>query len=243
MREMALKENIISVLGRIRSAAMAAGRNPEEITLVAVSKTVPVHVVEEACKAGLAVFGENRIQEAAGKMEAMKSTPARWHFIGHLQTNKARAALKLGFELIHSVDSERLFLELEKQAGLLNINKKQNVLLEVKLSHEPSKHGMGPGELFNLLEKSSVATHINIAGLMTMPPWSADREAARPYFSKLRELRDEAIGRGFTGCSALSMGMSGDFETAIEEGATLVRVGDSIFGGRKNKETETVKND
>ena len=240
---MAMEENIASVLGRIKSAVLAAGRNPEELTLVAVSKTAPVQSVKRAFGAGLAVFGENRIQEAGEKMQALKATPARWHFIGHLQTNKARAALKLGFELIHSVDSERLFFELEKQAALLNIEA-QDVLVEIKLSHEPSKHGLMPEELFGFLEKSRGAKHINIVGLMTMPPWSEDSGAARPYFRKLRELRDEARRRGFSGIGALSMGMSGDFEVAIAEGATLVRVGEAIFGARKNeKEPEAFEND
>ena len=233
-----LAENIENIRRKIETAALRAGRRPEDITLIAVSKTVPADLIKAAYEAGISDFGENRIQEAAGKIKKLPATgsgqapdrpPIRWHFIGHLQTNKARAATDLGFELIHTVDSIKLLNALEEHAK--KAGKRQRALIEVKLSPEPSKHGVFEEGLFELLRASAGAGYIKIEGLMGMPPYFHGAEKARPYFARLRELKQEAEDRGFQ-LLHLSMGMSNDFEIAIEEGATLVRIGTAIFGGR-----------
>ncbi|MDA8326722.1 MAG: YggS family pyridoxal phosphate-dependent enzyme [Nitrospiraceae bacterium] len=232
-----LAENIENVRRRIAEAALRAGRRPKEITLVAVSKTVPPALIKAAHEAGLSDFGENRVQEAAAKMRAL-SGPAesggaadiKWHFIGHLQTNKARAAIEMGFELIHTIDSIKLLNILEEQAE--KAGKSQRALVEVKLSEEPSKHGVQSEEgFYELLRASRKMGHIKIEGLMGMPPYFTDARKARPYFARLGALRQKAEDEGFH-LPHLSMGMSHDFEVAIEEGATLVRIGTAIFGGR-----------
>ena len=234
-----VSENIEIVRRKITDAARRAGRRPEEITLVAVSKTVPAELVKTAVDAGVTDFGENRIQEAQAKIKALAETglpgtglPAqgiRWHFIGHLQTNKARTAIGMGFELIHAIDSAKLLGVLEEQAQ--KQGKKQRALIEVKLSAEPSKHGVSEEGLFEILHAAQRMEHVSIEGLMGMPPWFEEAEKARPYFARLRTLREKAEKEGFH-LPRLSMGMTGDFEVAIEEGATLVRVGTGIFGGR-----------
>ena len=228
-----VSENIGIVRQKIADAARRAGRRPEEITLVAVSKTVSAELVKAAFDAGVADFGENRIQEAEDKIKAMREAglaqAIRWHFIGHLQTNKTGAAVGLGFELIHAIDSARLLGVLEEQAR--RRAKKQRALIEVKLSPEPSKHGVSEDGLMEILAASERAGYISIEGLMGMPPWSARAEEARPYFARLRALKERAEKEGFH-LPRLSMGMTNDFEVAIEEGATLVRVGTAIFGGR-----------
>ncbi len=231
-----LAENIENVRRRIAEAALRAGRRPEEVTLIAVSKTVPPELVKAAYEAGVSDFGENRIQEAGGKIKTLRESgigqaaerpPVRWHFIGHLQTNKAGAAIGMGFDLIHTVDSERLLDVLEARAA--KAGKSQRALIEVKLSEEPSKHGVSPGGVCSLLRAAQGAGHIRLEGLMGMPPYFPEAEKARPYFARLRRLRQEAEAEGFH-LPHLSMGMSHDFEVAIEEGATLVRIGTAIFG-------------
>ena len=227
---MPLSEKIESVLRRIREAALRAGRDPRDVTLVAASKSVTPEDVLEAFDAGVGDFGENRIQEAKKKMDALPGVPLRWHFFGHLQTNKANAAIDMGFEIIHSLDSVRLLGLLENHAA--KTGKSQRALIEVKLSDEPSKHGATEEGLFEILHASGEkkAPHIKIEGLMTVPPYFSRPEEARPYFARLRALREKA--EGVFHLPHLSMGMSHDFEAAIEEGATMVRIGTLIFGGR-----------
>ncbi|MCX7794052.1 MAG: YggS family pyridoxal phosphate-dependent enzyme [Thermodesulfovibrionales bacterium] len=226
-------ERVSSVYKRICHAAMRAGRSPEEIKLIAVTKTVPVEKILEAVEAGLRIFGENRVQEARDKipviMNKCEGLKISWHMIGTLQKNKAKYAVKL-FDMIHSVDSEELALEINRQAE--KISKIQDILIEVKLSPEETKHGIKPEKLFKLLDFISSLKNLNIKGLMTVPPYSENPEDSRPYFRKLRNLLEEANIRGFN-IKELSMGMSGDFEIAIEEGATMVRIGTAIFGERK----------
>lgn len=225
-----MAENIEGVFLRIREAAAKAGRDARSITLVAASKSVSPEKVKEAFGAGLSDFGENRIQEAQKKMGALSGLPLRWHFFGHLQTNKANAAMDMGFELIHSVDSVRLLNILETRAA--KAGKNQRALVEVKLSVEPSKHGVQEEGLFEILCASRGASRIKIEGLMMVPPYFTGRQEARPYFARLRALKEKAEAEGFY-LPHLSMGMSHDFEAAIEEGATIVRIGTAIFGGRE----------
>lgn len=230
-------ENVQEVYRRMSHAALRAGRSPEEVKLVAVTKTVSVAWMKVAFDAGLRVFGENRVQEARGKrpaLEALIDTGAgplriEWHLVGHLQRNKARAAVGL-FDLVHSLDSGQLADELNRSAELAA--KVQDVLIEVKLSPEETKHGVSRNELADLINTVKSMRHLNVRGLMTVPPFCDDPEEARPYFRELRGLRDEARSEGFD-LPELSMGMSQDFEVAIEEGATMVRVGTAIFGERR----------
>lgn len=227
-----LLENISAVYKRISHAAMRAGRNPGEVKLIAVTKTVSVERIVEAVDAGLRIFGENRVQEAQKKVNSeelrVKGEEIRWHLIGHLQKNKAKHAVKL-FDLIHSVDSIDLAKELNEQAT--KVGKIQNVLVEVKLSPEATKHGVSKTGLRTLLKALVDMKNLNLRGLMTIPPFFENPVEARPYFKELRKLRDEASAAGFD-LPELSMGMSDDFEIAIEEGATMVRVGTAIFGKR-----------
>jgi PLP dependent protein len=228
-----ISENIAEISGRIMKAADRAGRLPGEVRLVAVSKTVGADSVQDAIDEGLRIFGENRVQEAREKKSKLNLAAAgitvEWHLIGHLQRNKAGHAVEL-FELIHSVDSAALADELDRHAG--KAGKNQKILVEVKLSEEDSKQGITENDLERLLAHVSSLRNIVLKGLMTMPPFIEDPEGARPYFRRLRELRDELQGRGFS-LPELSMGMSNDFEVAIEEGATLVRIGTAIFGERR----------
>jgi pyridoxal phosphate enzyme (YggS family) len=198
-------------------------RIPAGVTLLAVTKTVPPERVDAALKAGITVFGENKLQEAKAKIPLVSSR-ARWHFIGHLQTNKARDAVEL-FELIHSVDSLRVAGELNKWAE--RAGKTQPILLEVNVAGEADKFGIQPEDLPAMLSQIQQLTHLEVRGLMTVPPLVGD---PRPHFRRLRELRDT------TGLRELSMGMSHDFEAAIEEGATIVRIGTAIFGERTRNE-------
>ncbi len=232
-----LLDNISDIYKRISHAAMRAGRNPEDVRLIAVTKTVGIAKIMEAVDAGLRIFGENRVQEAKTKIEnlARLSTAdyqlptIEWHLIGHLQKNKAKYAVQL-FDLIQSVDSGELASEIDRQAE--KTGKIQDVLIEVKLSHEGTKHGVSRSGLTGLLEAANEMKHLNLKGLMTIPPFFDNPREARPYFRELRELRDKAVSEGFS-LPELSMGMSGDFEVAIEEGATMVRIGTAIFGERE----------
>lgn len=230
---MAITDAIKAVKDRIKKAALSAGRNPEEIKLIAVTKTVSLEKIAEAVRAGVVILGENRVQEAQKKVKSeelrVKSEKIEWHLIGHLQGNKAKNAVQM-FDLIHSIDSAGLAEEVNSQAK--KVDKVQRVLVEVKLSEEQTKHGVSEKDLLPLLEKTNNLKNLKLEGLMTMPPFFDDPERARPYFNRLRKLRDEAVKSGFS-LPELSMGMSNDFEAAIEEGATMVRIGTAIFRERE----------
>jgi pyridoxal phosphate enzyme (YggS family) len=234
---MSIPDNIAKVRERIRIAAERAGRDPETITLMAVSKTFPASSIREAYDAGLRVFGENRVQEFAGKVEDLHDLEqAHWHMIGHLQSNKAAKAAEL-FHAVDSVDSLKLAEKLNESAR--SAGKKLAVLVEINVGGEVAKTGVAPGspELDRLLAAAARLEHLEIRGLMTVPPFTEDAQGARPYFRKLRELRDQISAREFpsVGLDVLSMGMSHDFEVAIEERSSCVRVGTGIFGMRSPK--------
>jgi hypothetical protein len=224
-------ERLAAVMARIRSAATAAGRSAGDIRLVAASKTFPPAAIRDAVAAGVSDIGENYIQEARDKYAALPGVPVAWHFIGHLQTNKAKFAVRM-FDLIHTVDSYRLALELDRCAQ--KINKIQDVLIQVNVAGEASKSGVAPAEALPLIRRAAELEHIAVRGLMTMPPYFNAPEKVRPFFAALRRLRDRIAAEqlGSFGLPELSMGMTGDFEAAIAEGATLVRIGTAIFGER-----------
>jgi pyridoxal phosphate enzyme (YggS family) len=223
-----LQENLESVRERIASAAERAGRNVSEIELVAVSKTHPAEVIREASEAGQVLFGENRVQEALAKIPLLPGK-LRWHLIGHLQSNKVRKALP-HFELIHGVDSVDLARDIDRIAAEEGFFPR--ILLEVNVSGEGSKHGFDPSVLERHLEQLLALPRLQIEGFMTMAPLAPEAEASRPHFCFLRELRDRLAQTSGIPFPTLSMGMSGDYEVGVEEGATLVRVGSAIFGGR-----------
>lgn len=232
---MSIPENIARIRERIAIAAQRAGRNADSITLMAVSKTFPAEAIREAYAAGIRVFGENRVQEFSSKAEAVRDLEsARWHMIGHLQSNKSAKAAEV-FHAIDSVDSLKLAEKLNDGAG--SLGKKLSVLIEVNVGGEAAKSGLDPAspELDRLLAAAARFENLEIHGLMTIPPYSEDPETARPYFRKLRELRESIAARNLPSVSmaTLSMGMSHDFEVAIEEGSTCVRVGTAIFGERQ----------
>lgn len=222
--------NINEIKERIALAAARAGRDPGEIKLMAVTKTVAAERVKEAIDAGLTLFGENYVQEAKEKIAALGKN-VQWHMIGHLQTNKAKHAVHL-FNCVQSVDRMELVQELDKRAGLLGY--KIDVLIEVNVSGEQTKSGIAVPETINLVKKVSALENISVRGLMTMPPFSDNPEDSRPYFRALKEISrqisEARIPRVMMG--ELSMGMTDDFEVAIEEGATIVRIGRAIFGQR-----------
>ncbi|MGC2449005.1 MAG: YggS family pyridoxal phosphate-dependent enzyme [Candidatus Sulfotelmatobacter sp.] len=232
---MSISENIAKLQEQIAEAAKRASHRPEEIVLMAVTKTHPPERIRDVYDAGLRIFGENRVQEFAGKAAALADlTGADWHMIGHLQTNKAAKAVEL-FGAVDSVDSVRLAEKLNAAAH--GTGKKLTVLIEVNAGGEEAKSGVAVDsrELDALLQAASRFEALNFRGLMTVPPFTDDPEGARPYFRKLRELRDTIAARRLPGISmdVLSMGMSHDFEVAIEEGSTCVRVGTAIFGKRQ----------
>jgi PLP dependent protein len=234
---MSVLDNIARTRQRIDNAAQRAGRHGEEVTLMAVSKTFPAERIREAYAAGLRVFGENRVQEFAGKSGAMGALPdAEWHLIGHLQSNKASKAVEL-FAAVDSVDSVRLAEKLDAAAEKLG--KTIDVLIEVNVGGEEAKSGVDAqsSELEALLSAAAQLHQVRIRGLMTIPPFTEDPEGARPFFRQLRELRDQIGARRLPNIrmETLSMGMSHDFEIAIEEGSTCVRVGTGIFGERTSK--------
>ena len=231
---MSIAENVAEVRQRITAAAHRAGRDPAGITLMAVSKTFPAASIREAYAAGIRVFGENRVQEFSGKsIQLADLKDAEWHMIGHLQSNKAAAAAEL-FIAVDSVDSLKLAEKLDAAAEKLT--KKLRVLIEINVGGESAKSGLAPdsAQLEELLVAAPGLKHIEFRGLMTVPPFAEDVEEARPYFRKLRELRDQIAARNLPAIHVdiLSMGMSHDFEVAIEEGSTCVRVGSAIFGAR-----------
>lgn len=223
-----MKERFALVLQRIADAAARAGRTPEDITLVAVSKTFPLDVVKAAYELGITHLGENRAQELKQKVAAVGSGP-QWHFVGHLQTNKVKQVAGAA-SLIHSVDRFGLAEALDRRASAMEI--RQRVLLEVNVSGEASKHGAEPQSLMRLAEEVARLGSLEVKGLMTMAPLSSEPEDSRPYFAELRELGDR-LETLLPDATDLSMGMTRDFEIAIEEGATLVRVGEAIFGPRR----------
>ena len=233
-RSMSIAENIAGVRERIAVVARRAGRSPEEITLMAVSKTFPVKSIREAYQAGLRIFGENRVQEFAGKAEALRDLrEAEWHLIGHLQTNKAAKAAEL-FDAVDSVDSLRMAEKLNASAR--SAAKTISVLIEINVGGEQAKSGLPPvsEELEQILQGAPRWGNLKIRGLMTVPPYTEDPQGARPYFQELRKIRDSIAARKLPHISTeiLSMGMSHDFEVAIEEGSTVVRLGTAIFGER-----------
>ena len=227
-----MKTRLESVLTRIKQAAASCKRPAESIRLVAVSKTMPVDVVKEAIDAGVTDLGENYIQEARDKFNALATYPASWHFIGHLQSNKAKYAVRM-FDLIHSVDSLKLAKELNKYAQ--KIDKLQSILIQINVAKEDTKSGIYVEDTLQLVNNISKLEHLCVKGLMTMPPYFNAPEKVRPFFKALRELRDQIRAEGIPAISMdeLSMGMTGDFEAAIQEGATLVRIGTAIFGERQ----------
>jgi PLP dependent protein len=232
---MSITESVTEIRERIAAAARRAGRHPGEITLMAVSKTFAPERIREAYASGLRVFGENRVQEFAAKSGLLAELrDAEWHMIGHLQTNKAATATEL-FATVDSLDSRRLAEKLNDSAR--QIGKKLGALIEVNVGGEAAKSGIHPEspDLEELLHAAASLNHLEIHGLMTVPPFFDDPQRARPYFRKLRELRDRIRARNLTGVglNILSMGMSHDFEVAIEEGSTCVRVGTAIFGERQ----------
>jgi pyridoxal phosphate enzyme (YggS family) len=233
---MSITDNLSRIHERITSAALRGQRQPEEIALMAVSKTVSPERIREAYDAGLRLFGENRVQEFGSKVEALRDLrDAPWHLIGHLQTNKAAKAAEL-FSSIDSVDSLRLAEKLNASAQ--QFGKKLGALIEINVGGEAAKSGVSPEspELEGLLRAAPRLEHLEFHGLMTIPPFTDDPQQARPYFRKLLELRDQIAARRLPNLSmnVLSMGMSHDFEVAIEEGSTCVRVGTAIFGRRGN---------
>jgi len=230
-----LRERLEIINQRIAAACQRAGRDFFEVTLVAVSKTVEPALIRQAIEAGVRVLGENRVQEAATKIPQLENAAAEnnvaWHLIGHLQSNKARRAVEL-FSAIQSVDSVKLAARLDAIAG--ELGKRLPVFLEINLGEEDSKAGISQSEVLSLCEQVSKLHHLELKGLMAVPPFLDDPEQVRPFFRRLRQLRDEARRAGIVGeqFKELSMGMSNDFEVAIEEGATYVRIGTALFGSR-----------
>ena len=231
---MSIAGNIAQVQERIAAAARRVARNPDAITVMAVTKTFPAERIREAYAAELRVFGENRVQEFAGKADALRDLrDVEWHLIGHLQTNKAAKAAEL-FDAVDSVDSARMAEKLNAIAE--SAGKKLSVLIEINVGGEKAKSGVAPDsdELEQILQGAPGWANLKIQGLLTVPPYTEDPEGSRPYFRQLRQIRDRIAARGLPkmGTAVLSMGMSHDFEVAIEEGATCVRVGTAIFGER-----------
>jgi hypothetical protein len=227
-----IAERVAAVRDRMARAAARAGRSADEIGLVAVSKTQPPEAVREAFAAGVRIFGENRVQEAEAKAKALadlRGQGLEWHLVGHLQANKAKKAN--AFALVHSLDGLDLGQRLARLAA--EEGRVMQALVQVDLAGEETKFGVPEAEVLPLLESLREAVSLRLEGLMVLPPYVDDPAAARPYFQRLRRLRDEALRRGLLAGGTLSMGMSHDFEVAIEEGATLVRVGTGIFGERR----------
>ncbi|HSS22346.1 MAG TPA: YggS family pyridoxal phosphate-dependent enzyme [Pyrinomonadaceae bacterium] len=227
-----LRERFEDVRRRIDQAAERAGRASTDVRLIAISKTHPTSVLREGLTAGVTDFGENRVQEASPKIEELGRDAARWHLVGHLQTNKASRAVKL-FDYIHSLDSVELAQKLERLCETQERNQ-LSVLIQIDFGKEETKTGLDPKKLPELLATIKECKHLQLAGLMTLPPYFENPDCARPFFKTLRQLRDELKAKGNFGDDRgeLSMGMSHDFEIAIEEGATMVRVGTAIFGER-----------
>ncbi len=231
MSNQSIKSNLEAIKERIKIAAIAADRNPSSVRLIAVSKKKTVEAVLEAASAGATIFGENYIQESIEKAEAIDNSEISWHFIGHLQSNKAKFAVKI-FDLIHSVDSFKLAKEINKQAK--KIDKIQNILVQVNISMEETKSGISEEEAEELVKSISHLENISVKGLMTMPPYYNEPELVKPYFKTLKKISEKinALDLNNISMKELSMGMTGDFEPAIAEGSTFVRIGTAIFGSR-----------
>ncbi len=232
--ETAIEHNLLEVRGRIASAANSAGRSPSEVLLIAVSKTFPAETVLQAAAAGQSCFGENRIQEAEGKIHALRgSQQLEWHLVGHLQSNKARRAAEL-FDVIHSLDNVKLAERLSQACR--DTGKVLSVLVQVDLGHETTKSGVAESLLRELVHAAASLPGLRLDGLMTIPPFFDDPQQTRPYFAELRAWKDllEKEKPGCLGRRHLSMGMTHDFEIAIQEGATMVRIGTAIFGSRSH---------
>ena len=227
-----LSERLENVRRKIVTAAQGNGRRPEDITLIAISKTHPTETLRAAIEIGLTDLGENRVQEAEEKIITLGRKAARWHLVGHLQANKARRAVTL-FDYLHSLDSAELASRLERMC-VEEGREEFPVLVQIKLGGEESKTGIDPRELPELLQEIESCKRLRLIGLMTLPPYFENPDCARPFFKTLRELRDKLKHQGHFGDlpGELSMGMTHDFEIAIEEGATMVRVGTAIFGER-----------
>lgn len=232
---MDLGTNLNNIQERIAAAAARSSRASESVTLLAVTKSQPPEVVEAAARLGLALFGENKVQEAKGKIPLCPGR-LRWHMIGHLQSNKCRDAVEL-FEMIQSVDSLHLAEEINKRAE--QASKTLPILFEVNIVGEASKFGYKPEQLLAELERVNALPRLELHGLMTIPPWSPLPETVRPVFRKLRELKEQCEQKLGAPLPQLSMGMSGDFEVAIEEGATMVRIGTALFGERPRPSERT----
>ena len=231
-----LHRRLDGVREKIDECARRSGRSADDLTLVAVSKTHPAEVVRQAIAAGVADFGENRVQEAEGKIPEVGRDQARWHLIGHLQSNKARRAVEL-FDMIHSLDSAALARRLDRMC--IDLDRQElSVLIQVDLGHEPTKTGAVEKDLPEIIEAIRESERLSLIGLMTLPPFFEDAEKARPFFRRLRKMRDELRRQGAfdDGRGELSMGMTHDYEVAIEEGATILRIGTAIFGERENRE-------
>ena len=227
-----LRLRLLGVWSRIEAAAKRSGRTRDAIKLIAVSKTHPADVLRAAIEVGVTDLGENRVQEAEPKIGELGREAATWHLIGHLQSNKARRAVQL-FDMIHSIDSVGLVEKLDRACGELQ-REELPVLIQVDLGHETTKSGADETELPGLIGAVTSSERLKLTGFMTLPPFFEDGELTRPFFAKLRGLRDEYHGRGVFGATPgeLSMGMTHDFEVSIEEGATMVRIGTAIFGTR-----------
>ncbi|MDY6951234.1 MAG: YggS family pyridoxal phosphate-dependent enzyme [Thermodesulfobacteriota bacterium] len=226
-----MEDRLKGVTDQISTAAVRSGRDPSSVRLVTVSKTIPAEHVLAAIQAGVTDLGENYVQEAQQKIDALRDQNVSWHFIGHLQTNKAKYAVNL-FDLIHSVDSVKLARELNKRSA--NLGKVQKVLVQVNISGERTKSGVETDMAIDLVGQMAHFENLTVRGLMTMPPYFNAPEKVRPYFKALRRLQAQIRKERFPNVhmAELSMGMTGDFEAAIEEGATLVRIGTAIFGKR-----------
>jgi pyridoxal phosphate enzyme (YggS family) len=226
----ALRARLADVRSRIERAAGRAGRDPSSVRLIAVSKTFPAEYVRAAADAGQIDFGENKVQEALLKMDGTADLAVRWHLIGHLQSNKAKKAAR--FDLVHSIDGATLVQRLDEAAAAAG--RRLDLLVQVDLAGEATKHGAREDELAAIFDAARSARSCRCVGLMVLPPAVHDADAARPYFRSLREVREKLLARGVDASmlQELSLGMSHDFEVAVEEGATLVRVGTAIFGGR-----------
>ena len=227
--EVSIKTRIEQIQARIVAAAGRAGRDPDHVTLLPATKKQNVDTLREVIECGICHFGENRVQEALPKVSALPPA-VKWDFIGGLQSNKARQVVGV-FDLIHSVDSLKLAAEINKRASQRGIH--QKILLEINVGGEAGKHGIAPEDASSLLTEINAFDQIEVHGLMTVPPFRENLEAVRPFFRQLRELRDELEQQEGYGLPVLSMGMTHDFEIAIEEGATVVRVGTAIFGARQ----------
>jgi len=229
-----ISDNVDRIRGRIAQACQRSGRSPSEVTLIAVSKTFPWGDIAEAAQAGVTDVGENYVQELLAKREQLAAVPLRWHFIGHLQSNKVRY-IAAWIEMVHAVDSGSLAREIDRQAG--RAGRIIDILVEVNTTGEQSKFGVLPQEARNLVQSMDGLTHLRIAGLMTIGPFLPDPEGSRPMFRQLRQLKEELarLRQPNVSMHHLSMGMTGDFEVAIEEGATCVRIGTAIFGSRTGR--------